>query len=272
MTKTKVDLGLVQETALITLWARATELKQAAPIIVDPKSVEILEALDYDFSKFTHAKDSQTGNCLRGAAIDNWVLRYLVEHPQGPVVELGAGLNTRFERVDNSIVRWFDLDLPDIMAVRKQFFQESDRRQFITASAFETNWCERVKAPGSNPSLFVAEGVLMYFNEAQVKQLFANLAEYFPGSLFAFDSYSPWLLRNLKRFASLQFVSAKFDWGISDIYKIQDWDSRYKVVEISKITDSPAQYLKRYSLLKRLLFSYVPLLRDSSRLALVQLG
>lgn len=112
MTKTKVDLGIVQETLLIPLWARAVELQQADPIICDPKSAEILEAIDYDFDKFATANNSQIGTCLRGMILDNWVRTYLKQHPQGSVVEIGAGLNTRFERVDNGEVRWFDLDLP----------------------------------------------------------------------------------------------------------------------------------------------------------------
>ncbi len=146
MTKTKVDLGIVQETLLITLWARAVELQQADPIICDPKSAEILEAINYDFDKFATAKNSQIGTCLRGMILDNWARTYLKQHPQGPIVEIGAGLNTRFERVDNGEVRWFDLDLPDSMKLRKQFFEETERRKFMTVSALETDWITSVKA------------------------------------------------------------------------------------------------------------------------------
>lgn len=101
MSKTPVNLGVIQETLLIPLWARAAELKQADPIITDFKSAQILEAIDYNFDKFAPAKGSQVGCCLRGMILDNWVRSYLKEHPCGSVVEIGAGLNTRFERVDN---------------------------------------------------------------------------------------------------------------------------------------------------------------------------
>lgn len=135
MTKTKVDLGVIQETLLITLWVRAVELQQADPIICDLKSAKILEAINYNFDKFATANNSQIGTCLGGMILDNWVGTYLKQHPQGSVVEIGAGLNTRFERVDNGELRWFDLDLPDSMKLRKQFFKETERRKFITASA-----------------------------------------------------------------------------------------------------------------------------------------
>ncbi|QDL07048.1 class I SAM-dependent methyltransferase [Brasilonema octagenarum UFV-E1] len=272
MIKTKVDLGIVQETLLIPLWGRASELQQTEPIICDPKSAEILEAIDYDFDKFAPAKNSQIGVCLRGMILDNWVRTYLKQYPQGSVVEIGAGLNTRFERVDNGEVRWFDLDLPDSMLLRKQFFEETERRKFITASALETDWIESVKAVSTEPCLFVAEGVLMYFNEQQVKQLFTNLLEHFPGSCFAFDCVSQFWIKNQKRHGALKYTSAKMFWGISDIRQIQDWDSRYQVMEACGFADLPAKYLQRFPLIFRLLFSYIPLLRNSYRLALMKLG
>ena len=271
-TKTKVNLGVTQETLLIPLWARTVELKQAEPIISDPKSSEILDRIDYNFDKFATANNSQIGCCLRGLILDNWVKNYLEKHPQGTIVEIGSGLNTRFERVDNGKVNWFDLDLPDVMTLREQFFEQSDRRHFISASALDTDWIDRVKATTqSTPYMFVAEGVLMYLSEAQVKQLCANLLEHFPGCWFAFDSMSPFWIKNQKRHDSLKHTSAKFDWGIADIRQIETWNSRYKVIEVLKFGDLPAKYVKRFSLISRL-FSSLPWFRDIYRLALVSLG
>ncbi|NEU74274.1 class I SAM-dependent methyltransferase [Hassallia byssoidea VB512170] len=271
MTKTTVNLGVVQETLLIPLWARACEFSKPDPIIQDPKSVEIIEAINYDFDKFATAKSSQIGTCLRGMILDNWVLSYLQQHPQGSVVEIGAGLNTRFERVDNGAVRWFDLDLPDSMTLRKQFFEETERRQFITASALDTDWIERVKAVNA-PCMFVAEGVLIYLSEEQVQQLFANLLEHFSGCWFAFDSMSPLMVKNQNRHDSINYTSAKFNWSISDIRKIQDWDFRYQVIEVTTFADLPAKYLRRFGVVIRLLFSYIPFLRNMYRLTLVKLS
>jgi O-methyltransferase involved in polyketide biosynthesis len=109
MPKQQIELGTVQETLLITLWARATEASQPDPILVDDKSVEIVSQIDYDFSKLAQAKDSQVGVCLRGQILDIWVKEFLDLHPDGVVVEIGAGLNTRFDRVDNGRVQWFDM-------------------------------------------------------------------------------------------------------------------------------------------------------------------
>ena len=75
---------------------------------------------------------------------DGWVKSFLRENPNGIIVEIGSGLNTRFERVDNGQVRWFDLDMPDSMAVRKKYFQETERRKFIASSVLDSSWVDRV--------------------------------------------------------------------------------------------------------------------------------
>src|SRR4051794_1921336 len=134
----KVDvssLGEIQETLLITLWARAAESRQSRPILEDPRAVEIVDEIDYDFDRFgRETVITQPTACVRATVFDRWVRQFMSEHPDGVIVEIGAGLDTRFERLDNGRVRWFDLDMPDSMAVRKRFFHETERRTFITGS------------------------------------------------------------------------------------------------------------------------------------------
>ncbi|MEO1377349.1 MAG: class I SAM-dependent methyltransferase [Cyanobacteria bacterium J06635_10] len=269
--KTQINLGTIQETLLIPLLARARELEQAEPIVTDPKSLEIIQKLDYDFEKFSTSNNSLIGSCLRGMIIDNWVSNFLQQHPQGTVIEIGAGLNTRFERLDNGKLRWFDLDLPDVIHLRQKFFAETSRRQFISASVLDNDWIERVKETSTPPYMLVAEGVLMYLSEQQVKQLFDKLIENFYDSQFAFDSISPLMVKNQQYHDSIKHMSANFDWSISDISEIQNWNSGLMAIEIVTFANLEAKFLRRFSLINRLLFKYIPLLRNTYRLALFQL-
>lgn len=271
MTKTKVELGSIQETLLITLWARAVESAKADPILIDKKSQEIIEQIDYDFSKLEKAKGTQIGVCLRGLMFDNWVKSFLQENPNGTIVEIGSGLNTRFERVDNGQVRWFDLDMPDSMEVRKNYFQETERRKFIASSVLDSSWVDAVKAVGSSPIVFVAEGVLMYFTEAQAKQVFALLVENFPGCYFMFDSMSPFMVKNQKQHDAIKYYSAKFQWGIQDIRDIAKWNDRYQVIEFKVMKDAPAEYYQRMGLFNSLILS-IPPFKNMFRLSLTKLG
>ena len=271
MNKEKVNLGLIQETLLITLWARAIEASKDDPIIKDTKSVEILAQIDYDFAKLNKAKRTQVGVCLRSLAFDRWVCDYLRQNPHGTFVEIGAGLNTRFERVDNGQVRWFDLDLPDAIALRKQFFQETDRRKFIAASVLDPSWIDVVKASSNGPVMFAAEGVLIYLTESQVKQVFAMLAEHFPGALLAFDSLSPYRVKHQNQHDAIKHFEARFQWGIEDIHNIQMWNPLYKILKIERYQDAPLKYLLRMGLINSLMLS-IPPLRNIYRYSLVKLG
>jgi O-methyltransferase involved in polyketide biosynthesis len=272
MAKVKVDLGSVQETLLIPLWARAEELTQPDPILRDPKSAEILHQIDYDFSKLKQAKIAQVGCCLRGQIFDGWVNHFLQENPTGICVEIGAGLNTRFERVDNGQVEWFDLDLPDSMALRKHFFTESDRRRLITASILESDWVSTVKAIGDRPIMFMAEGVLIYLTEPQVQQVLALLLDHFPGAYLAFDSMSPFMVKNQKRNSdAIKFFDARFQWGIQDIYAIEAWNPQYQILETRIFSDLSSNAKQRIDFFNTLLFK-IPPFKTMYRLNLCQLG
>jgi hypothetical protein len=100
-----IQLGRVQETALVPLYARALESRRRRPILEDPKAVEIVDSIDWDFRRFGQRR-RVVGCTLRSAMFDVWVREFLRRHPKGTVVEIGAGLNTRFERLDNGTVHW----------------------------------------------------------------------------------------------------------------------------------------------------------------------
>lgn len=269
--KEKISLGATQETLLITLWARAVEASQPEPILFDPKAADILAQIDYNFEQFSKAKSSQLIVCLRSQTIDQWVKAFLNNNPAGTVVEIGAGLNTRFERLDNGILNWFDLDLPDAIAVRRLYLEESDRRHFLSESALEPDWIDAVKATTSNPPLFIAEGVLVYFSEEQVKMLLTMLADNFPGGFLAFDATSWFAVRYRRRFDAIKHTSAKFQWGIENIKEIEAWDSRYKIAASLYLSDF-LPYLRRFSWGDRLLFALMPQLLQMYGIHLVRLG
>ena len=169
-----VKLGTVQETLLVPLWARARENEESVPVLDDPTSREILDRLDYDFSPLDGARASQLGCCVRGAQVDRWAQSFLERHPDGTVIELGVGLNSRYERVDNGRARWFEVDLPDAMELRREFFEDTDRRTMFSGSALENDWIERIRSETQGPWFIASEGVLVYFQPEEVRELFTR--------------------------------------------------------------------------------------------------
>lgn len=266
------DLGTVQETLLIPLWAKAVETRQPEPILRDAKAVEMVESIDYDFDKFAKGKASQAGCCLRASFIDGLVRQFFQEHPRGAVVEIGVGLDARFERLDNGVAQWFELDLPDVIEMRRRFFQETERRRFVSQSVLTPDWISVVKQSGSQPVMFVAEGVLMYFEEEQVKGLFSMLVEHFPGSAFVFCAMSPLVVRMQNRHDTIKHVSARFRWGISKIEEIETWDPRYKIERSAVFADLTKKYRKRFPLGMHVMSFLWPPFKRGYGIHLVQLG
>ena len=125
----KVNTGKiagVPETLLIPLYCRAMETQRPDGIIKDGKAVEMVQSIDYDFSRFDKARGSQVGVAIRTEILNEGVRAFTGKHPDATVVNLGAGLCTRFTRVDNGRVTWYELDLPEVIELRRKFFAEME--------------------------------------------------------------------------------------------------------------------------------------------------
>ncbi len=230
----RLELGPVQKTLLLPLWGRAVETGKAHPLLVDRAAAGILATLDYDFSTIARniSPISQLAWIARSLHTDRTIRDFLTRHPDATIVNLGCGLDTTFERIDNGRLRWYDLDLPDVIELRKRFIQESARREFIACSVFDDAWLQRMQPGGA--VFFVASGVFYYFAERQIKALFVRLADAFPGCEVVFDACSPRGLRiaNKKVIkAGGMDESAVLKWGIRQAPEMQSWDGRIAVLD-----------------------------------------
>jgi O-methyltransferase involved in polyketide biosynthesis len=233
-----VELGRVQETALVPLYARALETRRKRPMLVDTKAVQIVDSIDWDFQRIAQPR-RMAGCVLRGTLFDVWVREFLQRHPDGTVVEIGAGLNTRFERLDNGRVHWFDLDLPDMIALRREFFADTDRRTQIAASVVDTDWIAAVRQ-SPPPCLLVAETVLVYLEEAQVKTALEQIARGLPGATIALDTGARRAVDSVNKDHEKRGVAARFAWACEDPRAIQDWGIGLRLVESRTVADVPA--------------------------------
>ena len=219
----ELDLGPVQRTLLVPLWARAAETRSRWSILSDPRAVEIADSLGDTFDGFTRfALRSRIGIALRTLQFDDWLKGWLAEYPAGTVADVGVGLNTRFERCDNGSARWLEVDLPDSMAVRRRYFAETDRRAMLAGSVLGGEWIDRLlELP---PPYFVCiEGVLMYLAEADVRRLFDTLGERLPGAALTFDALTPDGVATQSTHDTLKHFEARFDWGVEEVRSLETW-------------------------------------------------
>jgi len=137
--KVTLQSETVQETMLIPLWGRATYSRQYPDLLADSRAQAIIARLDYDFSPFARALGEYGGisYLVRARRFDESIAAYIAAHPQATVVNLGAGLDTTFDRVDNGHIRWYDVDLPDAIAFRQTLIPETERSTCLARSAFD---------------------------------------------------------------------------------------------------------------------------------------
>ena len=240
-----VQLGIVQETLLVPLYARALECRRKRPILYDPKAAEMVEAIDWDYQRF--GQRSRMAACaLRTVMFDEWVKDFLGRHPDGTVVEIGAGLNTRFERLDNGRVRWFDLDLPDVVELRRRFFADSERRTTLAGSVAEPGWIAAVRqSPG--PYFFVSETVLVYLAEQEVRAALTLIAGNFPGARLAFDTTNRRAVTGGNKDMVRRKMAARFAWACEDPKDLESWGIGLRLVESRTMVDVPAALVPRLS-------------------------
>jgi O-methyltransferase involved in polyketide biosynthesis len=232
--KIPIDLTSVQETLLLPLWGRAAETRKAAPRLSDPLAVQIIDAIDYDFSTIANNIGflTQYAWIARSLHFDRTIRSLLKQHSAATVVNLGCGLDTTFERVDDGRVSWIDLDLPDVIELRRKFIHDTDRRRTIASSVLDYRWFDAIGV--KRPVMFLAGGVLYYFEEEEVRDFFIHAAAAFPNSEIVFDSASPFGVkvangRVLK--AGGMSESAVLKWGLKRATDIERWDGRLHVVE-----------------------------------------
>ena len=239
-----VKLGPVQETLLIPLLGRAQETQRKRSLLQDRKAVEILSKLDYDFSKWKKAR-SLIGATLRTRMFDRYVEQFLARHPTGTIVELGCGLNTRFERIDNGQAQWFELDLPDVIALRKRFFADEPRRTMIEASVLEAEWMDRVRETGG-PWMFVSEAVLIYLDATDAQRTLVSIANRFPGAHIALDTTSQRMVDNQHRHDAMRFLprASWFRWALDDPYEMESWGAGLKLRASNTFLDADRELIE----------------------------
>ena len=231
--KINIELGSVQETLLLPLWGRAVETQKSAPKLADRKAVEIINKIDYDFSTIRKNISwvSRFAWVARALHVDRTIVTFIQRNPKATIVNIGCGLDTTFERVDNGQIFFYDLDLPDVIDLRKNFFEETERRKTIPISFFDSKWFPKVRI--DHGVLLLAAGVFYYFDEIRIKDFFITVAKNFPGCELFFDIASPLGVsianKRVIRDGGMD-ETALLHWGVKNATAMEKWDYRIRLV------------------------------------------
>ncbi|PRH84494.1 methyltransferase [Labrys okinawensis] len=268
----KISLSQEKETLLITLYAKGEESRLPDSLLQDRFAASAVDRIDYDFSRLGINRDMMIGLAMRAHILDNWARAFLAFHPEAIVLHLGCGLDSRVFRIDPpATVRWFDVDYPEVIELRRRLYPERAGYQLIGSSVTDPAWLEAI-APEGRPALILAEGMFPYLPADQAIPLLDRLASHFHNGEIAFDAYNSLGLRMIRKQPSVRATGAQLNWSLGDPHDIERQVPRLKLMQELLAYDSqgydPAQIarMSRSARLAVWLFKAIPALGRVGRL------
>jgi methyltransferase (TIGR00027 family) len=227
-----VQWGSVEWTNLCTLYLRAYENRSPAPILGDIAAAEAVDRIEYDWARMRRAMrpgSNQYVVAMRAKQFDDWSGDFLRRHPNAVVLHLGCGIDTRAFRLHPpETVYWFDIDQPNVIALRRKLYDDRDGYRMIGSSVTDEAWLDEI--PTDRPMLMVAEGLVMYLTEPQVRNLLQRLTDRFDSGELIFDTASPMGPR-----LSKLLTKGITKWGIRDAREIEEWNPRLRFLDQSPL-------------------------------------
>ena len=223
----RLQFGDIQETALVTLAIRASETARSNPRIRDEKAAEIIDSLGVDISKYDPFL-SHEGVVARTIMFSD-ALRALIErYPNAVCINLGCGFDDKFTQVDNGRIEWFDVDLPDQIAVRRKVFEDRPRCTMLEGDALEGAWTEQL--PKDRPVIVTMEGVFEYFTKEQTATCLHMLCDSFEHGWLVAEMNSMFMVRHSRQHDAIKNTNATFKWGTDSGEEFVELEPRLQLI------------------------------------------
>ncbi len=250
MTNDKIQFTKEKETMLMMLSSKAIQSQWKNPIFRDPWAEEAMRHIDYDMSQSLRGVASWgmwkeigcTIIAARAATFDLLTSRYLADHPDAAVLHLGCGMDSRIFRVNPpASVQWFDVDYADVIDLRRQLLPEPGAAaagwyHLIGAPLDDLRWLDEV--PRDRPGLLVAEGVMHYLSETEVKALLNAVVAHFPSGQMIFDICNQMIVKRAG--ANVGGTGATYRWGLDDPQDIRQLEPKLELIKEFKPSEQVA--------------------------------
>jgi O-methyltransferase involved in polyketide biosynthesis len=238
------ELSSLEQTALLTEYARALDSRWPRPILGDTLADEIVGRIGFDFAGLGVTESVVCQSALRAKMLDERVRRFTTEHSDAVVVDLGAGLDTGVFRVSPpDTVDWYSVDLPRVIALRDEVMPTSDRAHSVAASVADSGWPDTI--PAGRPAMVIADGLFAFLSEAVIVGIFRRVSEHFRSGELAFNDYGRIGLFSrvaVQLAPQKMFSSVGSQWGYAgfkDARVPESWNPRLTLVEEASLAHAP---------------------------------
>jgi len=260
--KEKVNVTGVPETMVQTLYARAKETKKQNAKIKDEIAVELVEKLDYDFSKADKDKAMNCGVIARTIVLDRMVRQYLEKHANTVVINIACGLDTRCYRMKGKYLRWYNIDLPEAMKIRSQFLPETGPIYQTAKSAMDESYVDYIDYHGEN-ILVIIEGLTMYLCEKDIRKMFSIIERSFQKVRVMVETMSPFVVKHMKE-KSIEGSNAKFIWGVKNGIELQKIVPNFSILQEVSLVEGMKELMPIYHVIGK-----IPTVRNISNKIIV---
>ena len=248
-----MNLEGVEKTMLLTLFAKARHSQQKNHKFYDSKAIEVIAKVDYDFSSAEKDKLIQLGTISRTIVLDDMVGEYIKAHPDCTIVNIASGMDTRFNRLDNGRINWYNVDLENSARYRLKYIEDTDRVTTLSYSAMDPGWASEILI--RNDVLFIVEGLTMYLHQNDVKEILNVIDSNFEECTVFMEIMPPVSVKNTKE-ESIEDTDTKFVWGVEKGNELTGLNPNFKWVRDVNLFEGANVYKPHYRIV-----TWIPLLR-----------
>lgn len=257
----KINVEGIPEVMLQALRGRARESEREGHFLYDEKAVQTVKALDYDFSEMDKYAVMGRGPIAKAVLLDGLVKEYLERNPAAAIVDVACGIDTRFYRVDNGQLLWYNMDLPETIEARNRLLGSHERVRDIRKSVLDEGWAEEIETEG--PVLFLVEGFTMYSNKQDVQKIFKIIRTHFKQADVLMEIMSPKVVKKAVDGAGKK----KYTWGVKSARALQSYTTGFRAVREASLLEELKKMYPGYKFLQ-----FVPGFRKmSNKIAVLHL-
>ena len=249
-----MNLEGVEKTMLLTLFAKAQHSQKKNHRFYDQKAIDVISQIDYDFTVADKDRFMKYGVISRTIVLDEMVSDYIDKNPHATIVNIASGMDTRFNRLDNGLIRWYNIDLENSANFRLQYIEDNERVTTLAYSAMDPAWANEIKIESGN-LLFIIEGLSMYLTEKDNKDILKIIADNFRRCTVFVEIMPPVSVENVTE-KSVEETDSKFIWGVQKGSQLVKLNSAFRWIRDVNLFDGMNKFKPAFRL-----FTWLPFLR-----------
>ena len=227
----------VNKTLYIPLYGKSFVSKKGI-ILHDAKAEEIWAKEGFELKGRSRSKWLAYNMAMRARIFDDWTGSMLEKDPYAVVVHIGCGLDSRCLRVKQNFRTWVDCDFPDVLDIRKQYYQETS---FYHMTALDASDPKQIwQLLDGDSAVVILEGLSMYLTNLQLKELIRTLCQKYKNIQILMDVYTEYGARASEKKNPINDV------GVTKVYGVDDIDGLLEgtgVMKTAEHTFTPAHLI-----------------------------